>query len=118
MRLDADELPRAFIIECVANLGHQRKVDKEMLKGTQTVTKDMEACGYHGEFRRVDPRQFALPQSRNRVYAIFILGGIRAEQRQSAQAKAAMAMSFLNKSRAACIEDAMKVRDLHGSLPV
>lgn len=62
--------PSILILECVANLGNKRAVDPT-ITGTQQACKQLRELGYVGEWRKLSPQSFYLPQSRSRVWALF-----------------------------------------------
>jgi len=68
-----DKRPRVLILECVARLGHHRQVDPDARAGTSFIHDELTKLGYVGEWANVDAKQFYLPQSRPRVYGLFLL---------------------------------------------
>lgn len=66
------ERPRCLILECVARLGHARKVDPDVRTGAEYIKGELEPLGYQGSWDFVNPKQFWLPQSRPRVYGLFL----------------------------------------------
>lgn len=71
-RLPLQSRPRCLILECVANLKNRRHVDKKTTTGCQQVVEALEEAGYKGDWRTVNTLDFGLPQSRPRVYGVFI----------------------------------------------
>jgi site-specific DNA-cytosine methylase len=67
------ERPILIILECVPRLAHHRKVDPDHRSGAQYILDELSKFGYVGEWHTVRPRDFYLPQSRNRVYAVNLL---------------------------------------------
>jgi site-specific DNA-cytosine methylase len=67
------ERPILVILECVPRLSHHRKVDPDHRTGAQFILDELSKLGYVGEWRTVRPRNFYLPQSRDRVYALNLL---------------------------------------------
>lgn len=67
-----DKRPRIIILECVQRLGHRRAVDPDSRTGTQYIQEELSKIGYKGKWQNVHPTRFYLPQSRPRVYGIFM----------------------------------------------
>jgi site-specific DNA-cytosine methylase len=67
------ERPILVILECVPRLAHHRKVDPDHRTGAQYILDELSKLGYVGEWQTVRPRDFYLPQSRDRVYAMNLL---------------------------------------------
>ena len=67
-----DKRPVALILECVARLGHHRQVDPDDRAGTAYIHDELLKLGYVGDWMNVDAKQFYLPQSRPRVYGLFL----------------------------------------------
>ena len=67
-----EERPKLIVLECVARLGQKRSVDPDSRRGTDFITDELLKLGYVGEWRRVTPTSFYLPQGRPRVYAMFL----------------------------------------------
>jgi site-specific DNA-cytosine methylase len=65
-----DERPQAILLECVPRLAHHRSVDPDTRTGAQFILDELSKLGYVGEWRTVRPRDFYLPQSRDRVYSL------------------------------------------------
>jgi site-specific DNA-cytosine methylase len=65
-----EERPSVIILECVKRLAHHRKVDPDARTGAQFILDELGKLGYVGEWRTVSPRNFFLPQSRDRVYSM------------------------------------------------
>jgi site-specific DNA-cytosine methylase len=65
-----EERPAVIILECVAALAHHRKVDTDARTGAQYILDILLTLGYVGEWRTVRPRNFYLPQSRDRAYSL------------------------------------------------
>lgn len=70
--LSHDDRPMMIVIECVNKLHHVRKLKSSSEKGTALVAKALEERGYSGEWKMLQTKNFALPQSRQRVYGIFV----------------------------------------------
>ena len=64
--------PKALVLECVDKLGHNRSVQGRVEKGTLLVIEALRERGYVGQWRRVSATHFFLPQSRPRVWALFL----------------------------------------------
>ena len=65
-----DQRPSLIILECVPRLGHHRSVDLDTRTGAQYILDELGKLGYIGEWRTVRPRNFYLPQSRDRTYSL------------------------------------------------
>ena len=65
--------PKSIILKCVSRLGQKRRVDPDGRKGTEYISEELGKLGYVGRWRNVSPRTFFLPQSRPRVYGLFLL---------------------------------------------
>ncbi len=65
-----EERLAVIILECVAALAHHRKVDMDARTGAQYILDMLKTLGYVGEWRTVRPRNFYLPQSRDRAYSL------------------------------------------------
>lgn len=70
--LSFGERPRGVLLECVARLGHRRATDPDGKRGTDCITEELQRLGYRGEWARTSPASFYLPQSRPRVYGLFL----------------------------------------------
>ena len=64
--------PQCLILECVQRLGHKRQVDPDGRQGTIYIKDELSALGYCGDWRNVNAKEFFLPQSRPRVYGMFL----------------------------------------------
>ena len=67
-----EERPKLVILECVARLGHKRGVDPDSRRGAEFIAGELYKLGYVGQWRKVTPTSFYLPQGRPRVYAMFL----------------------------------------------
>jgi site-specific DNA-cytosine methylase len=65
-----DQRPQLVVLECVKNLAHHRAVDLDTRTGAQFILDELSKLGYVGEWRTVCPRNFYLPQSRDRAYSL------------------------------------------------
>eukprot|EP00438_Fugacium_kawagutii_P023112 Skav229778 [mRNA] locus=scaffold519:102998:104570:+ [translate_table: standard] len=70
--LPQSDRPVILVIECVNKLHHMRKLKSSDERGTALVSKSLEERGYAGEWKMLQTKNFALPQSRQRVYGIFV----------------------------------------------
>ena len=77
-RLPLDQRPKAIILECVDNLGNNRAIQGHTEKGTLIVIEALRERGYVGQWTRALASRFAVPQSRPRVWALFlkVQGGV------------------------------------------
>ena len=75
-----------IILECVQRLGHKRQVDPDDRQGTLYIQDELAGLGFVGEWVNVSAKEFFLPQSRPRVYGLFLkltdLSGVGREQRK------------------------------------
>jgi site-specific DNA-cytosine methylase len=65
-----NDRPEVIILECVKRLAHHRKVDPDARTGAEFILEQLGKLGYIGEWRTVRPRNFYLPQSRDRAYSL------------------------------------------------
>jgi site-specific DNA-cytosine methylase len=65
-----DQRPQLIILECVSRLAHHRTVDLDARTGAQFILDELSKLGYIGEWKTVRPRNFYLPQSRDRTYSL------------------------------------------------
>ena len=89
--------PIVIILECVQRLGHKRQVDPDNRQGTVYIRDELSALGYCGDWRNVNAKEFFLPQSRPRVYGMFLRIGPksldgRGHDERVAESKAAFAL--------------------------
>ncbi len=68
---DFEQKPILIILECTKLLGKQRKVDQDM-SGTECITEELSKHGYVGKWALACATMFYLPQSRPRVYGMFL----------------------------------------------
>ena len=71
--LSFEDRPDCIILECVRKLMHHRK--KGLPKpeiGTQVVCQALRGPGYVGNWQAEDAKDFYLPQSRRRVFGLFL----------------------------------------------
>ena len=71
-RLTFEDLPKAIILECVENLGNERKIGGTHEKGTKLVVEALKEKGYVGKWVRISAIHFGLPQRRPRVWGLFL----------------------------------------------
>lgn len=64
--------PKIIILECVQRLGQRRAVDPDERTGTHYILDELARQGYVGQWRNMSPTMFFLPQSRPRVYGLFL----------------------------------------------
>jgi site-specific DNA-cytosine methylase len=67
------ERPDLVILECVPRLSQHRKVDPDHRTGAKFILDELSTLGYIGEWQTVRPSDYFLPQSRDRVYGLFLL---------------------------------------------
>jgi site-specific DNA-cytosine methylase len=81
-----EQRPKVIILECVQRLGHKRQVDPDDRQGTLYIQDELAGLGFVGEWVNVSAKEFFLPQSRPRVYGLFLkltdLSGVGREQRK------------------------------------
>ena len=63
--------PSLIILECTAGLAHKRRVDRGS-PAADHISRKLGELGYVGEWRHVSADMFYLPQSRPRVYGLFL----------------------------------------------
>jgi site-specific DNA-cytosine methylase len=66
--------PKFLILECVERLSHKRCVDPDGREGTKYIADELGSLGYCGEWLKVNSKDWFLPQSRPRVYGLFLRG--------------------------------------------
>lgn len=64
--------PSIIVIECVNKLHRMRNLSSTSERGTDLVSKALEERGFSGEWKMLQTKNFALPQSRQRVYGVFV----------------------------------------------
>lgn len=64
--------PKFLILECVARLSHKRSVDPDEREGTNYISDELSSLGYCGRWLKVNSKEWFLPQSRPRVYGLFL----------------------------------------------
>jgi site-specific DNA-cytosine methylase len=67
------ERPVLVVLECVPRLMQHRKVDPDQRTGAKFIADELEKLGYIGEWQTARPSDYFLPQSRDRVYGLFLL---------------------------------------------
>ena len=70
--LTFEESQTTITLECVENLSNNRTVQGHREKGTIIVIEALRERGYVGQWRKVSATRFFLPQSRPRVWALFL----------------------------------------------
>lgn len=70
--LTFEQRPKVVVLECVQRLGQRRAVDPDARTGTQYIADQLASQGYVGQWEKVSPTSFFLPQSRPRVYGLFL----------------------------------------------
>lgn len=71
-RLGHTQRPAIILVECVGNLHHVRHVKQAHERGTSKVSEQFSTFGYEGSWKILNAKTFAVPQSRSRVYGIFV----------------------------------------------
>ena len=86
-KLRVEDRPKVIVLECVANLGANRAIKGRTEKGTALVVDALRERGYVGEWRKITATRFCLPQSRPRVWGLFIKlhGGFGPKAQESAR---------------------------------
>ena len=98
--LSLETRPKVIILECVQRLGHKRQVDPDDRQGTVYIQDELTALGYSGGWRNVNSKDFFLPQSRPRVYGLFLRlhsQGLGVQGRGRRDADAATALSLVDR---------------------
>ena len=77
-QLPLHQRPKAIVLECVDNLGNTRAVQGHTEKGTLIVLEALRERGYVGQWTKALATRFAVPQSRPRVWGLFlkVQGGV------------------------------------------
>ena len=70
--LTFEERPKTITLECVENLSNNRTVQGHREKGTIIVIEALRERGYVGQWRKGFSNTLFLPQSRPRVWALFL----------------------------------------------
>ncbi len=70
--LSPQNRPLLIVMECVKRLSDKRKVEKDSGSGTEAILEKMADLGFVGSWHIISPQAFHLPQSRSRVYGIFL----------------------------------------------
>ncbi|CAK0812884.1 unnamed protein product [Prorocentrum cordatum] len=70
--LQPDQLPWVIVLECVDRLGHHRKINGKVEQGSEIIQGHLEDLGYCGSWRRINAKHFYLPQSRRRIWGMFV----------------------------------------------
>ena len=101
------------MLECVHNLGHDRKVQGHVEKGTLLVIEALRERGYVGQWRKVSATQFFLPQSRPRVWALFlkVQGGMGPKAIRERERALAQAFDFIQSSQTCSHESLQRILD-------
>jgi len=71
-QLPLAERPKSIILECVDNLDHNRAVQGHTEKGTLIILEALRERGYVGQWKKALASRFAVPQSRPRVWGLFL----------------------------------------------
>ena len=94
-KYDTVSRPKVIILECTPRLGHRRRVDAGDVPGTEYICGQLNKLGYVGKWRDVSSDMFYLPQSRPRVYGLFL----KTSGRGDAEARLQTAMHIIAKAR-------------------
>ncbi len=70
--LRPENRPLLIVMECVKRLSDKRQVEEGGGSGTEAIVTRMAELGFVGSWHIVSPQAFHLPQSRSRVYGIFL----------------------------------------------
>ena len=70
----------------MSRLGQKRRVDPDRRTGTSFILDELSSLGYVGKWSTVNPHGFFLPQSRKRVYGMFLKIACLMEQGRSLRA--------------------------------
>ncbi len=70
--LRPENRPLLIVMECVRRLSDKRQVEEGGGTGTEAIVRRMAELGFVGSWHIVSPQAFHLPQSRSRVYGIFL----------------------------------------------
>ena len=110
-KLTFETRPKALILECVDALGNKRAVDGYREKGTQQVKDALRERGYVGDWVKVSPTSFYLPQRRGRVWALFlkVVAGFGPEATAARQQHASAALNIVRRCQLSMQEPLMEV---------
>ena len=111
--LSFEQRPIALVLECVANLGNNRTVQGRVEKGTVLAIEALRERGYVGQWRKVSATHFFLPQSRPRVWALFlkVLGGMGPNAIRERERDLAKAFDFIQSSQTCSHESLKRILD-------
>ena len=111
--LSFEERPISLVLECVDNLSHNRTLQGRVEKGTLLVIEALRERGYVGQWRKVSATQFFLPQSRPRVWALFlkVRGGMGPKAIQERERDLAQALNFIQSSQTCSHESLKRILD-------
>ena len=89
--LEFQDRPEGIILECVLRLSHKRQIKglPEPEVGTQLVSAALRALGYVGSWEKEDAKKSYLPQSRPRIWGIFLKVKMRGPNPLEAERKRA-----------------------------
>ena len=111
--LSFEHRPKALVLECVDKLGQNRSVQGRVEKGTVLVVEALRERGYVGQWRKVSPTHYFLPQRRPRVWALFlkVLTGMGPKAIQNRERDLEEAFDFINSSQTSCYEPLKRILD-------
>ena len=111
--LSFEERPISLVLECAANLGNNRTVQGRVETGTLLVIEALRERGYVGQWRKVSATQFFLPQSRPRVWALFlkVRGGMGPKAIRERERDLAQAFEFIHSSQTCSHESLKRILD-------
>ena len=109
--LKYEERPNSITLECVDNLGRSRSLCDRVEKGTLVVIQALKERGYVGQWRKVSPTYFFLPQRRLRVWGLFLKlrRGHGPKAIAARQIDVDQAFHFIESSQTACREPLQNV---------
>ena len=111
--LSFEHRPKALVLECVEKLDQNRSVQGRVEKGTLLIIEALRERGYVGQWRKVSPTHFFLPQRRPRVWALFlkVRGGMGPKAIQAREQDLEKAFHFIMLSQTTCHEPLKPIID-------
>lgn len=111
--LSLEQRPAALVLECVANLGQKRTLAGHVEKGTLVANEALRERGYVGQWRKVSATNYFLPQSRPRVWALFLKvhGGVGPKATMAREKDLSKALNIIQSSQTHAHESLRRILD-------
>ena len=118
--LHFEERPLTIVLECMQKLDQNRSVQGRVEKGTLLVIEALKERGYVGQWRKVSPTSFFLPQRRPRVWALFlkVRGGMGPKAMLDRDRDLEEAFNFIKASQTCSHEPLRRLLERIPTLPV